>query len=70
MAARKKSRRKPSKRKGGKGRARKKRGGSRKKRGASKKRSKKRGGQVPMKVLEKRLGKLNALVKKRGGSAY
>lgn len=71
MAARKK-RRGASK----KSRTRKKRGGSRSKpRGASKKRrgKKKRSSksnQVPLKVLEKRLGKLNGIVKSRGGSAY
>lgn len=49
-------------------RARKKRGGSRKKR--SKKKRKSRSNTIPLNVLEKRLGKLNGIVKKRGGDAY
>lgn len=41
---------------------------TKKRRTKSKKRKLK--GQIPLDVLEKRLGKLNALVNRRGGSAY
>ena len=44
----------------------------RKKRGKkhSKKRAKKSKGKVPLKILERRLGRLNGIVKSRGGAAY
>jgi hypothetical protein len=71
MAARKKRRRKSS------GKSRKTRGrktaakrGSRKKaRGGSRKKRKSKG-RVPLKILEKRLIKLNKIIRTRGGSAY
>ncbi len=55
-----------------KGRSRK--GRSAKGRATTKRRTKKKTrkgkGQVPLKLLEKRLGKLNGIVKRRGGDAY
>jgi len=59
------TKKKTSKKKASKKKGRKK--GSKKRR---KKASKKRKGTIPLKVLEKRLTKLNGVVKRRGGDAY
>ncbi len=59
--AKRKGRSKSKGSKGGKGRAKNKRG---------KGKAKPKSNQIPIDVLEKRLGKLNRIVAKRGGDAY
>lgn len=51
-------------------RRRKKRSTSKSKRSKAKSKRRSGKGQVPLKILEKRLGRLNAIVKKRGGDSY